>query len=73
MIGGMSGIHLHALLFSVDVGWPGATILSSSASSIAGMTGLLHHARLLLRWALLNFVPRLASNYDPPDLRLPTS
>jgi hypothetical protein len=42
----------------------------------AGMAGIYHHAQLLffpLRWGITKIFPRLSSNYDPPDLDLPSS
>jgi hypothetical protein len=41
---------------------------------IAGMTGTHHHTQLfLLRWGLMNFLPKLARNLDSPALGLPCS
>jgi hypothetical protein len=37
------------------------------------MTGMGHHAQLFknwLRWGLMDFLPGLALNHDPPDLNL---
>jgi hypothetical protein len=44
-------------------------------SHVAGMTGACIHAQLLVEMGggLVNFLPRLASKYDPPDLCLLSS
>jgi hypothetical protein len=37
---------------------------------VAGMTGMCHRTKLLV--GLMNFLPMLALNLDPPDLHLPS-
>jgi hypothetical protein len=43
--------------------WSRTMILSISAS----------HIQLLVRWSLMNFLPGLAWNRDPPDLSIPSN
>jgi hypothetical protein len=43
---------------------------------VAGMTGMCHHTQIFsveMGGGLMNFFARLASNYDPPNLSLPSS
>jgi hypothetical protein len=67
--------------FSVEIGscklffcwgWPETTVLSISASCVAGMTVSQHKA---IGWdeGLINCLPGLALNCDPPDLHLSSS
>jgi hypothetical protein len=37
---------------------------------VAEMTGVYHQVQPLLKWSSLNFLPWLASNYNPPYLHL---
>jgi hypothetical protein len=54
-------------------GWLGSMSLQISASPAAGMTGVLHHAQLLVERGLANFLSGLALNRDPPDHSLLSS
>jgi hypothetical protein len=54
-------------------GWT-VVVLWFGLLTVAGITGAHHHAQLfLLRWSLMNCLPRLAWNWDAPDLCLPNS
>jgi hypothetical protein len=46
------------------------TILRTVVSLVAWITGAHHCLVYWLRWGLANFLPRLASNYNPPNLYL---
>jgi hypothetical protein len=37
------------------------------------MTSMHHHTSHWLRWGVENFLPKLASNYDPPNFHLQSS
>jgi hypothetical protein len=73
--------HHHTQLFShwdgvsqtFCAGWPGTMILPISASHIAlGWQAHITVPSYWLRWGLCTLC-RLASNFDPPDLSLPSS
>jgi hypothetical protein len=73
--------HHHFLLFVIsEIGSLGpclawTKILLFMLIQVTGMTGMHHHSQLFhwLWWTLANFLPRLASNPDPPDLHLLSS
>jgi hypothetical protein len=45
-----------------------------SRCSTASATSLVHFALVILEMGVLeNYLPKLASNHDPPDLSLPSS
>jgi hypothetical protein len=53
-------------------GWPWNVILLPMPPSVADHRCALPCLAYLLRWGLINFLPRLASNHNPPNLYLST-
>jgi hypothetical protein len=54
--------------------WPGVGLDHDSptyTSCIGGITGMPQNLAYLLRWGHTNFLPRLASNLDPPNRHFP--
>jgi hypothetical protein len=69
---------LHTFPFCVGYFWDRVLLYTQvslvydpvCASYTDGMTGACHHASHCLRWGLMNFFARLASNHDPQGARI---
>jgi hypothetical protein len=54
--------------------WAWTVIFPSVASLVAEIAGTHHHAwHVLLKWGLTDFLLKLVSKHDPPNLCLPSS
>jgi hypothetical protein len=58
--------------FTLRQAWPMIFLLKLPC--IAGMTGICHRVQSLVEMGgLMNYLPGLATNFDPPDLSFPSS